>query len=82
MGGPGGEYLTGLNSTTGSYFGIQAFEDCTVMGLTSGNIASNDPQASAACPVSGAIIPKGATLFGDFSIVQLSGKAILYKYNV
>ena len=39
MGGPGGEYLTGLNSTTGSYF-------------------------------------------GDFSIVQLSGKAILYKYNV
>ena len=82
MGGPGSEYLTGITSTTGSYFGIQAFEDCTMLGLTSGNIASNDTQASAACPVSGAIIPKGATLFGDFSIVQLSGKAILYKYNV
>jgi len=53
-----------------------------MMALTSGNVSSNDPQQPAACPVSGAIIPKGATLFGDFSAVQLSGKAILYKYNV
>ena len=82
MGGPGSEYLTGINSTTGSYFGIQAFEDCTVLGLTSGNVSSNDPQQPADCPASGAIIPKGATLFGDFNVVQLSGKAILYKYNV
>ena len=79
MGGPGSEYLTGLNSTTGNYFGIQAFEDCTVMGLTAGNVTSNDPQNDG---ISGAIIPKGATLFGDFTVVQLSGKAVLYKYNV
>ena len=79
MGGPGSEYLTGLNSTTGNYFGIQAFEDCTMMGLTTGNVTSNDPQNDG---ISGAIIPKGATLFGDFTVVQLSGKAVLYKYNV
>ena len=78
MGGPGSEYLTGLNPTTGNYFGIQAFEDSTMMGLTTGNISSNDPQNDG---ISGAIIPKGATLFGDFTVVQLSGKAVLYKYN-
>ena len=78
MGGPGSEYLTGTNSVTGAYFGIQALEDCTMMGLTVGNITSSDPQNDG---ISGAIIPQGVTLFGEFSAVQLAGKAVLYKYN-
>jgi hypothetical protein len=78
MGGWGSEYLTGLNSITGKYFGVQAFEDCTMMGLTVGNVSSSDPQNDG---ISGAIIPKGATLFGQFTAVQLSGKAVLYKYD-
>ena len=40
--------------------------------------SSSDPQNDG---ISGAIIPKGATLFGQFTAVQLSGKAVLYKYD-
>jgi len=81
MGGPGSSYLTGLSAQTGWFFGIQAFEDTTLLSLTSGNFSSDDPQAPAACPISGAIIPKGATIFGTFKSVQISGKSLLYKYN-
>jgi hypothetical protein len=77
MGAPGSEYVTGLNSITGNYFGVQAFEDCTMMGLTVVNVSSSDPQNDG---ISGAIVPKGATLFGQFTAVQLSGKAVLYKF--
>ena len=49
-----------------------------MMGLTVGNITSSDPQNDG---ISGAIIPQGVTLFGEFSAVQLAGKAVLYKYN-
>ena len=78
MGGWGSEYLTGLTTSAGNYFGVQALEDCTMMGGTVGNVSSSDPQNDG---ISGAIIPKGATLFGQFTAVQLSGKAVLYKYD-
>ena len=70
MGAGGSDYLTGTNPLTGEYFGIQALEDCTIGGLTVGN----------ASDISGAIIPQGATLFGQFQVVQIVGKAVLYKY--
>ena len=79
MGGPGSEYLTGTNSVTGAYFGIQALEDCTMGGLTVGNVSSSDAGNDG---ISGAIIPKGATLFGQFQAVQIVGKAVLYKYDI
>lgn len=78
MGAWGSEYVTGLNAVQGSFFGIQAFEDTTMLGGTVGNVSSSD---SGNDGISGAILPKGATLFGQFSTVQLSGKAVLYKYD-
>ena len=72
MGGPGSEYLTGTNPVTGKYFGIQALEDCTMGGLTVGNVSSSDAGNDGI---------SGATLFGQFEAVQIVGKAVLYKYG-
>ena len=67
---PGGQYVTG-NSTdvTGGWFAIQAIEETTINGGTDCNISD----------ISGLAIPAGATIYGSYSVIKCSGKAILYN---
>ena len=73
MGGAGGQYLTATTPVTGHYFGIQALTATTLAAGTLGNITG--------ATLVGAVIPEGATMFGDFTGVQISaGTAVLYNY--
>jgi hypothetical protein len=73
MGGAGGQYLTGTTQVVGNFFGIQALTATTLAAGTAGNISGDS--------LVGAVIPEGATMFGDFTGVQVSaGTAILYNY--
>jgi|11BtaG_2_1085332.scaffolds.fasta_scaffold108472_2 hypothetical protein len=66
----GGVYTTGVSLNTGDYMAIKALgSDVTVLGETVGNI--ND--------ISGAIIPQGDLILGEFSVVNCSGDAVIYK---
>ena len=84
MGGVGGSYITGTGWYTGNFFGIQALEDTRLYSGTVGNIggkADNDGLFKPAS-LSGALVPQGMTVFGDFSQIQISsGKAIIYNYS-
>jgi hypothetical protein len=67
---PGGQYETGnATDVTGSWFAIQAIESTTINGGTTCNIDN----------ISGCVVPAGSTIFGEFSVVKCSGKAILYN---
>ena len=66
----GRQYVTDDDTLlTGSWFAIQAVEGTTIEGLTEGNITD----------ISGCVIPAGSTVFGSFTVVNCSGKAILYN---
>ena len=68
---PGGQYET-ANTTdvTGEWFAVQAIEATTISSGADCNISN---LASSSC-----VVPAGSTIFGDFSVVKCSGKAILY----
>ena len=69
---PGGQYETGhATDVTGSWFAIQAIEATTIDSGTTCNITN---LASSSC-----VIPAGSTVFGDFSVIKCSGKAVLYN---
>ena len=69
---PGGQYVTGHNTDiTGSFFAVQAIEPTTINNGTDGNITN---LGSSEC-----VIPAGSTVFGDFSVIKCSGKAIIYN---
>ncbi len=73
MGGAGVMYLTGTTGVAGKFFGIQALTATTLNSGTAGNISGDS--------LVGAVIPEGATMFGDFTEVQISaGTAVLYNY--
>ena len=82
MGGKGGSYITGTGWYTGNFFRIQALEDTTLYSGTLGNIEGKADNAGAYKParLSGALLPQGMVLFGDFTQVQISsGKAVIYN---
>jgi len=69
---PGGQYETGdATDVTGTWFAIQAVEATTINAGTTCNV---DNLGSSEC-----VIPAGSTVFGDFSVIKCSGKAILYN---
>tara|TARA_B100000131_G_scaffold11896_1_gene12391 strand:+ start:385 stop:654 length:270 start_codon:yes stop_codon:yes gene_type:complete len=73
MGGAGCLYLTGTTQVVGNFFGIQALSDTTLAAGTAGNISGDS--------LVGAVIPAGATMFGQFTGVQISaGKAVVYDF--
>ena len=67
---PGGQYVTDDGTLlTGEWFAVQAIEATTIEGLTTCNITD----------ISGCVIPAGSTVFGNFTVINCSGKAILYN---
>tara|TARA_B100000131_G_scaffold85519_1_gene82456 strand:- start:864 stop:1130 length:267 start_codon:yes stop_codon:yes gene_type:complete len=72
MGGAGGRYITGTSQVTGNFFGIQALTATTLAAGTAGNISGDS--------LVGAVIPAGATIFGSFTGVQISGTAVAYDF--
>jgi len=74
MGGAGGKYLTSaIPAATGSFFAIQALTATTLAAGTAGNISG--------VSLVGAIIPEGATMFGNFTGVAISaGDAVVYNF--
>lgn len=69
LGAFGGQRVTGEATVTGSFGSIYALTSSTILGNTECNISN----------ISGAVIPQGDTLLGDFSVVHISGDAVLYK---
>jgi hypothetical protein len=70
IGALGGAYVNGTTLVTGNYMAIKALgSDVTVLGATVGNIDG----------ISGAIIPQGDLILGEFSVVNCSGDAVIYK---
>lgn len=70
IGALGGSYVSDTTLVTGDYMAIKALNsDVTVLGGTVGNIDN----------ISGAIIPKGDVILGEFSVINCSGDAIIYK---
>ena len=65
----GGIRVTGESSNQDDYMAIKALgSDVTVLGI-SGNVLG----------LTGAVIPQGDTLLGQFSNLHLTGDAVLYK---
>jgi hypothetical protein len=69
MGEFGGVRFNGEGHATGNFCGIHALTDTTVKATTIGNIDN----------IVGAVIPKGDTVVGYFTIVHASGDHIIYN---
>lgn len=74
IGGFGSIFATGTNVYTGSFYCIEAIENCTFSGVICDNMEN----------VSGWLVktlPSTASIRGNFSQIQLSsGSAMLYKH--
>jgi hypothetical protein len=68
----GGSIITGTDTVTGIYKGLQALTTCT---LDSGTVASDLTGT-----LTGLTIPAGATVWASFTSIQLSaGTAVAYR---
>lgn len=69
-GGFGGKYVnsTGLISG-GPFYCIHALTDMTILGQTACNIES----------ISGASVPAGHDIYGQFTVIHVDGTGIIYK---
>ena len=68
----GGQYVTGdTTDVTGNWFAIQALEATTMNDGTTSNLENIGSSSG--------VIPAGSTIFGDFTVIKCSGKAILYN---
>lgn len=69
IGAYGGVRKTGTTLNTGQYFAIKALTDTTISAGTVGNISG----------LVGAVIIQGDTVVGSWSVLNISGDAILYQ---
>jgi hypothetical protein len=74
-GGYGSIFVTTSATYTGDFFSIQAVEDCIFL-----NLSSTDMQNFSEWVSQSVTLPAGMTIMGNFTIVTLSGKALLYKH--
>lgn len=61
--------MTGNSVNTGEYMCVAALTDTTILGSTVGNIDN----------ISGAVVPQGSVLLGEWSVLHVSGDCVLYK---
>lgn len=69
LGSFGSEHVTGVSNLTGSYMCVQALGETTVLGDTDGNMGG----------IENMVIPAGAYVLGEWSVVHTSGDCIIYK---
>jgi hypothetical protein len=65
----GGARKTGMSLNTGKFFALKALTDTIILEGTNGNISN----------LNNAIILQGDTLVGSWTVLNISGDAIIYQ---
>jgi hypothetical protein len=65
----GGARKTGVTLNTGKFFALKALTDTIISPGTNGNISN----------LAGAVILQGDTIVGNWTVLNISGDAIIYQ---